>query len=108
MLLKPQPDTNTPTTGVDSAVPTPPSANLPAASMVVVGPLVVAAPPPSAPVNRAHYDLRNTFTGAASVESASGEAFQVGKAHTAVEPGMAAATRPLVRPCPGRIRHFKI
>ncbi|XP_045707154.1 alpha-2-HS-glycoprotein [Phyllostomus hastatus] len=107
MLLQPQSETNTPTTGVATAMPIPPSANLPAAAMVV-GPLVVAAPPPSAPVNRAHYDLRNTFGGVASVESASGEAFQVGKAHTAVEPGMAAATRPLVRPCPGRIRHFKI
>ncbi|KAM5332910.1 alpha-2-HS-glycoprotein [Glossophaga mutica] len=106
VLPQPQPDTNTPTPGVASAVPPPPPANLPAAAMVA-GPLVVAAPPPAAPVNRAHYDLRHTF-GVASVESASGEAFQVGKAHTAVQPGVAAATGPLVRPCPGRIRHFKI
>ncbi|XP_024416620.1 alpha-2-HS-glycoprotein isoform X2 [Desmodus rotundus] len=106
-LPQPQPDTYTLTPGVASAVPATLPANLPAAAMVV-GPLVVAVPPPPAPVNRAHYDLRHTFTGVASVESASGEAFQVGKVHTVVQPDVAAATRPLVRPCPGRIRHFKI
>ncbi|XP_036883453.1 alpha-2-HS-glycoprotein [Sturnira hondurensis] len=107
VLLQPQPDTNTPTSGVASAVPPPPPANLLAGGKVV-RPLLVAAPPPSVPVNQAHHDLRHTFPGVASVESASGEAFQVGKAHTAVQPGVPAATGPLVRPCPGRIRHFKI
>lgn len=107
VVLQPQPDTNTPTSGAASAAPPPPPANLPAGAKVV-GPLVVAAPPLSASVNRAHHDLRHTFPGVASVESASGEAFQVGKSPKVVQPGVDAATGPLVRPCPGRIRHFKV
>ncbi|XP_036099398.1 alpha-2-HS-glycoprotein [Molossus molossus] len=102
VLPQPQPDTNAPTPVGASVVPAPPPAPM------VVGPLVVAAPQPVLPVHRAHYDLRHTFTGAASVESASGEAFQVGKAPKVVQPGVVAAVSPVAPPCPGRIRHFKI
>ncbi|XP_054441058.1 alpha-2-HS-glycoprotein [Pteronotus mesoamericanus] len=107
VLPQPQPDTNSPTPGDALAAPPPPPADQPAAG-VAVGPLAGVAPPPAALVNRAHYDLRHTFGNVASVESASGEAVQVGKAPTAVQPDAAAAIKPLVRPCPGRIRHFKI
>ncbi|XP_023381208.1 alpha-2-HS-glycoprotein isoform X2 [Pteropus vampyrus] len=108
VLPQPQPEgTNSPTPAETSAKPLSPPANLPAAT-VVVGPLVAAAPPPSLPVHRAHYDLRHAFAGVASVESASGEAFLVEKAPTVVQPGVAVAAGPVVRPCPGRIRHFKI
>ncbi|KAM8770340.1 alpha-2-HS-glycoprotein [Rhynchonycteris naso] len=104
---QPQPDnTNAPNPVVASAVPAPPANPPPAA--VVVGPLVVGAPPPSPPVHRTHYDLRHSFTGVASVESASGEAFQVGKSPVVVQPSLAAAAGPVIRPCPGRVRHFKI
>ncbi|XP_023606250.1 alpha-2-HS-glycoprotein [Myotis lucifugus] len=92
---QPQPD--------NSPVATPP-ANLPEAP-VGSGPLLVAAPPLPVPVHRAHYDLRHTFSGAASVESASGE---VGKAPNVAQPSVAVAPGPVVQPCPGRIRHFKI
>ncbi|ELK37406.1 Alpha-2-HS-glycoprotein [Myotis davidii] len=94
-LTQPQPD--------NSPVATPP-ANLPEAP-AVLGPLLVAAPPLPVPVNRAHYDLRHTFTGGASVESASGE---VGKAPKVAQPSVAVAAGPVVHSCPGRIRHFKI
>ncbi|XP_024898125.1 alpha-2-HS-glycoprotein isoform X2 [Pteropus alecto] len=108
VLPQPQPEgTNSPTPAETPAKPLSPPANLPAAT-VVVGPLVAAAPPPSLPVHRAHYDLRHAFGGVASVESASGEAFLVEKAPTVVQPGVAVAAGPVVRPCPGRIRHFKI
>lgn len=92
--------TNVPSPMVASAAPASPPA-----AVVMVGPVVVAAPPP---VHRAHYDLRHAFTGVASVESASGEAFHVGKAPVVAQPGVAVAAGPVVRPCPGRIRHFKI
>ncbi|XP_019524642.1 PREDICTED: alpha-2-HS-glycoprotein [Hipposideros armiger] len=105
VLPQPQPDgINIPSSMVSSATPeSPPDA-------VVVGPLVVAAPQR---VHQAHYDLRHAFMGVASVESASGEAFHVakapvGKAPTVGQPGVAVAAGPVVRPCPGRIRHFKI
>lgn len=95
MLPQPQPD--------NSSVATPP-ANLPEAP-VVSGPLLVAAPPLPVPAHRAHYDLRHTFMGVTSVESASGE---VGKAPNVAQPSVAVAAGPVVHPCPGRIRHFKI
>nr|XP_006201049.1 alpha-2-HS-glycoprotein [Vicugna pacos] len=62
------------------------------------------------PLNRAHYDLRHAFAGVASVESSSGEAFHVGKTPKGVLPGTPAAggPGPVIRPCPGRIRYFKI
>lgn len=91
----------------DSAVPTPPAVDPPAAALVV-GPVVVAAPQAPLPGHRAHYDLRHAFVGVASVESASGEAFHVGKVPHVAQPSVPAAAGPVVRPCPGRIRHFKI
>ncbi|XP_036208054.1 alpha-2-HS-glycoprotein [Myotis myotis] len=93
--IQPQPD--------NSPVATPP-AKLPEAP-VVLGPLLLAAPPLPVPVHRAHYDLRHTFSGGASVESASGE---VGKAPNVAQPSVAVAAGPVVHLCPGRIRHFKI
>uniref|UniRef100_I3MDL1 Alpha-2-HS-glycoprotein n=1 Tax=Ictidomys tridecemlineatus TaxID=43179 RepID=I3MDL1_ICTTR len=97
---QPQPDANVanPDAVVEQATP----ASLPAASQVV-GPMVVS-PPRGPPSHRVHYDLRYAFSGVASVESASGEAFHPGK----TQPGVAGAADPMVRPCPGRIRHFKI
>lgn len=84
-------------------------AGQPAASLVV-GPRAVAAPPMPPPVYPAHYDLRHAFSGVASVESASGEAFHVGKTPKVAQPSIPAPEGPVpvVRPCPGRIRHFKI
>lgn len=99
VLPQPQPDS--------TPVASPSLANLPGAP-VVLGPLLVAAPPLPVPVHRAHYDLRHTFTGPVSVESASGETFRVGNAPNVAQPSVPAATSPVVRPCPGRIRHFKI
>ncbi|XP_045859356.1 alpha-2-HS-glycoprotein [Meles meles] len=91
----------------DPAVPAPSPANL-LGDPMVVGPVVVALPEAPLPGHRAHYDLRHAFAGVASVESASGEAFHVGKAPKVVQPSIAVAAGPLVRPCPGRIRYFKI
>ena len=91
----------------DPAVPAPSPADLPPAALVV-GPMVVAVPEAPLPGHRAHYDLRHAFTGVASVESASGEAFHVGKTPTVGQPSIAVAAGPVVRPCPGRIRYFKV
>lgn len=103
---QPQADnTNAPTPAAASAGPMSPPADLPAAS---AAPLVEAVPQPALPVNRAYHDLRHTFTGAASVESASGEMFYVGKPPKLVQPSMAVSSVPALRPCPGRVRHFKI
>uniref|UniRef100_A0A8C3XDR8 Alpha-2-HS-glycoprotein n=1 Tax=Catagonus wagneri TaxID=51154 RepID=A0A8C3XDR8_9CETA len=111
VVPQPQPagDEASATPAADAAAPPPPPADLPAASLVV-GPMVVAVPPGIPPVHRSHYDLRHTFSGVASVESSSGEAFHVGKTPKVAQPGIPAAdgTVPVVRPCPGRIRHFKI
>lgn len=97
----PQPQTD----GTNVPMVASPGPETPPAAAVMVGPQVVAAP---LPVHRAHYDLRHAFTGVASVESASGEAFHVGKAPGVGQPGVAVPAGPVVRPCPGRIRHFKI
>lgn len=91
----------------DPAVPATSPAVLPAAALVV-GPVVVAVPEAPLPGHRAHYDLRHAFTGMASVESASGEALHVEKAPKVMQPTIAVAAGPVVRPCPGRIRYFKI
>lgn len=91
----------------NSPVASPSPANLPAAP-AVLGPLLMAAPPLPLQANRAHHDLRHFLMGTASVESASGEVFQTGKAATVVQPSVAAAAGPVVPPCPGRIRHFKV
>uniref|UniRef100_A0A8C7BL63 Alpha-2-HS-glycoprotein n=1 Tax=Neovison vison TaxID=452646 RepID=A0A8C7BL63_NEOVI len=91
----------------DPAVPAPSPANL-LADPLLVGPVVVALPEAPLPGHRAHYDLRHAFAGVASVESASGEAFHVGKAPKVVQPNVAVAAGPLVHPCPGRIRYFKV
>lgn len=100
VLPQPQPDgTNVPSSvGASAAPESPPAA-------VMAGPLVVSAPQPK---YQAHHDLRHTFTGVASVESASGEPFHMGKAPMLGQPGVAVAAGPVVRPCPGRIRHFKV
>ncbi|XP_058919753.1 alpha-2-HS-glycoprotein [Kogia breviceps] len=110
VLPQPQPD------GAEAGIlpPAPGSAGpalspgvLPAASLVV-GPRAVAAPP--IPVSPAHYDLRHAFSGMASVESSSGEAFHVGKTPKVAQPSIPATEGPVpvVRPCPGRIRYFKV
>ncbi|XP_044526843.1 alpha-2-HS-glycoprotein [Gracilinanus agilis] len=53
-----------------------------------------------------HHDLRHSFVGVASLESASGErGAPVGPAPAVPGPGPAAPAIPL---CPGRIRHFKV
>ncbi|XP_057595583.1 alpha-2-HS-glycoprotein [Hippopotamus amphibius kiboko] len=110
VLPQPQPDgaaADAPKPAPDAAVPTPPPADLPTASLVV-GPGVVAAPPIPPPLHRAHYDLRHTFSGVASVESASGEAFHVGKTPKVAQPSISATEGPVVRRCPGKIRYFKV
>ncbi|XP_047731692.1 alpha-2-HS-glycoprotein isoform X2 [Prionailurus viverrinus] len=107
VLPQPQPDGTEASPVADSAVPAPPPADPPAAALVV-GPVVVAAPQAPLPGHRAHYDLRHAFMGVASVESASGEAVHVGKVPNVAQPSVPVAAGPVVRPCPGRIRHFKI
>ncbi|XP_075411734.1 alpha-2-HS-glycoprotein [Tenrec ecaudatus] len=104
---QPQPDgahPSPPIAAVDPAVPSPEAAAPadPPAAALVGGPLVVAAPQVP-PVNRAHYDLRQAFSGVGSVESGSGEAFR--KQPVVLGPGPAV---PSALPCPGRIRHFKV
>ncbi|KAB0359885.1 hypothetical protein FD754_004041 [Muntiacus muntjak] len=104
VIPQPQPDgaeAGAPSAVPDAAAPAPSAAGPPVAS-VVAGPSVVAVP---LPLHRAHYDLRHTFSGVASVESASGEAFRVGKTPTGGQPGIPGSP---VRLCPGRIRYFKI
>ncbi|XP_045667214.1 alpha-2-HS-glycoprotein isoform X1 [Ursus americanus] len=93
--------------GADPAVPVPSQPDVPVASLVV-GPMVVTVPKALLPGHRTHYDLRHAFTGAASVESASGEAVHVEKGPTVVQPGIAVVPDPVLRPCPGRIRYFKV
>lgn len=100
VVIHPKPDganAATPETVLEQATAASAPDGQPAASLVV-GPMVVSAPkgPPS---HRVHYDLRHAFSGVASVESASGEAFH---------PHVADAAGPVARPCPGRIRYFKI
>ncbi|CAK7298561.1 alpha-2-HS-glycoprotein [Vulpes vulpes] len=111
LIPQPQPDGTEavgPTVVADPGVTVPEaSPDLPAAALVV-GPVVVAIPEAPLPEHRAHYDLRHAFMGVASVESASGEAFHVGKVPKVVQPDVAVAAGPVVHPCPGRIRHFKI
>ncbi|CAI9175498.1 unnamed protein product [Rangifer tarandus platyrhynchus] len=104
VIPQPQPDgaeAVAPSAVPDAAAPAPSAAGPPVAS-VVAGPSVVAVP---LPLHRAHYDLRHTFSGVASVESASGEAFRVGKTPVGGQPGVPGGP---VRLCPGRIRYFKI
>ncbi|XP_029796618.1 alpha-2-HS-glycoprotein [Suricata suricatta] len=96
-----------PTSVADSALPPPPQADPPVAALVV-GPVVATAPQASLPGHRAHYDLRHAFMGVASVESASGEASHMGKVPNVAQPSIVVAAGPMARPCPGRIRHFKI
>ncbi|CAO2631391.1 Ahsg [Lemmus lemmus] len=98
--LQPQPasvDVAGPAPAVDQAAPSAPPANPPAS-------LLVAAPP-SPPVHRTHHDLRHAFSPVASVESASGEVVSLPKV---VQSGPAGAADPAVRPCPGRVRYFRI
>ncbi|XP_002914863.3 alpha-2-HS-glycoprotein [Ailuropoda melanoleuca] len=91
----------------DPAVPVPSQADVPVASLVV-GPVVAAVPEAPLPGHRTHYDLRRAFTGVVSEESASGEAVHVEKGPTVVQPGIAVVPDPALRPCPGRIRYFKV
>nr|XP_008505087.1 PREDICTED: alpha-2-HS-glycoprotein [Equus przewalskii] len=110
VVLLPQPDgpdVGVPGPVADAVTPAPSPADLPVASLVV-GPVVVAASQLPPPVHRAHYDLRHAFAGVGSGESASGEAFHVEKPPKVAHPNTAAAAGPVVRPCPGRIRYFKI
>ncbi|XP_004473767.1 alpha-2-HS-glycoprotein [Dasypus novemcinctus] len=72
------------------------------------GPVLVAAPPGPPVAHPVHYDLRHSFPGVASVESASGEVFSPVKPAVVVKPGGPSLAAAAVRPCPGRIRHFKI
>ncbi|XP_048202953.1 alpha-2-HS-glycoprotein isoform X2 [Perognathus longimembris pacificus] len=106
---QPQPDgastANAPS--VDQTQPAPTPAGPPPASLVV-GPMVMSVPQSSPVDHRTHYDLRDAFSSVASVESASGEAFNSGKAPKVTQPGAAVVSGPVVRPCPGRVRHFKI
>ncbi|XP_012497162.1 PREDICTED: alpha-2-HS-glycoprotein [Propithecus coquereli] len=91
---------------VDPPASVSPPASPPAASLVV-GPMVVATHR-RPPLHRAHYDLRHAFSGVASVESASGEMFHWGKSPPVAQPGVAGPAGPVVPPCPGRIRYFKV
>ncbi|XP_062970981.1 alpha-2-HS-glycoprotein isoform X2 [Cynocephalus volans] len=110
VVPQPQPD------GSNAAVPTPvvnpatsaPSPAGPPAASLVVGPVVVAATPPGPQLHWAHYNLRHAFKDVGSMESASGEAFHPGKTPIVARPGVAVASGPMVRLCPGRIRHFKV
>ncbi|XP_012927673.1 alpha-2-HS-glycoprotein isoform X2 [Heterocephalus glaber] len=106
VALQPQPDAANPASpppALDQAAPVPSAAGL-AAAALVVGPKVVEVPL-GPPRHQAHYDLRHAFTGVASVESASGEAFNPPKG---AQPGIAGGAGLVPPPCPGRIRHFKI
>ncbi|XP_006884228.1 PREDICTED: alpha-2-HS-glycoprotein [Elephantulus edwardii] len=106
VLPQPPPEGATPPVAVDVALPAPAVPDPPVSALVAAGPKVV-------PVHQTHYDLRHAFTGAVSVESTSGEAFHSVKP-PAVGPGLVVQAGPVegpgpvVRPCPGRIRHFKI
>ncbi|XP_037380437.1 alpha-2-HS-glycoprotein [Talpa occidentalis] len=91
-----------PTPVADAAAPAPSPANPAPAALVVAAKVAAPVGPPVSPV---HHDLRHSFPSVASVESASGESFSVKKQP---KPGTAVAAGPLVRPCPGRIRHFKV
>lgn len=98
--LQPQPasvDAAGPAPAVDQAAPPAPPAIPPASLMVAV--------PPGPPAHRTHHDLRHAFSPVASVESASGEVVSLPKV---VQSGPADAAGPAVRPCPGRVRHFRI
>ena len=100
VIPQPQPEgaeAGAPSAVPDAAVPAPSAAGLPVGS-VVAGPSVVAV---ALPLHRAHYDLRHTFSGVASVESASGEA----KTPIVGQPSVPGGP---VHLCPGRIRYFKI
>lgn len=110
MLPQPQPegpDAVAVDPRADPAVPVPSQADVPVASLVV-GPVVAAVPEAPLPGHRTHYDLRRAFTGVVSEESASGEAVHVEKGPTVVQPGIAVVPDPALRPCPGRIRYFKV
>ncbi|XP_011808748.1 PREDICTED: alpha-2-HS-glycoprotein isoform X1 [Colobus angolensis palliatus] len=110
---QPQPE------GANEAVPTPMvDADAPVSSPVgAPGPLpsgspiytgVLAAAPPVLPLHRAHYDLRHIFMGVVSLGSPSGEALHPQKIRSVVQPSVGAAAGPVVPPCPGRVRHFKV
>ncbi|XP_042525490.1 alpha-2-HS-glycoprotein isoform X1 [Dipodomys spectabilis] len=105
VVPQPQPDgaitVNPPS--ADQSPPAPTPAGPPVASLVV-GPMVMEVPQGPA-VGGTHHDLRHTFSGVVSVESASGEAFNSEKAPQVTQLG---AAGPVVRHCPGRVRHFKI
>ncbi|KAK2505215.1 hypothetical protein MC885_011139 [Smutsia gigantea] len=105
VVLQPQPDgtdAEATTSVVGAALPVPPAA------AQVVGPLLVRDVPVALPVHQTHYDLRIGFAGVASVESASGEAFHVEKIPNEAQPAVVFAPGPVLRPCPGRIRHFRV
>ncbi|XP_076973947.1 alpha-2-HS-glycoprotein [Tamandua tetradactyla] len=88
---------------VEPTVPEFPPADVPAVALVLE-PVVVVTAPQLPAVHQAHHDLRHTFVGVASGESASGEV----KLVMEVKPGAPLPGSPVVRQCPGRIRHFKV
>ncbi|XP_075811983.1 alpha-2-HS-glycoprotein [Microtus pennsylvanicus] len=101
-VFQKQPQPASPAPAVDQAAPPAPPDNAPASLVVAV--------PPGPPVHRTHHDrthhdLRHAFSPVASVESASGEVVNLPKV---VHSGPAGAADPAVRPCPGRVRHFRI
>ncbi|XP_032027742.1 alpha-2-HS-glycoprotein isoform X3 [Hylobates moloch] len=110
---QPQPE------GADEAVPTPvvdPDA-CPSPPLGAPGPPpaglppytnLLAAAPQARPSHQAHYDLRHMFMGVVRLGSPLGEALHPQKTHPVVQPSVGAAAGPVVPPCPGRIRHFKV
>ncbi|XP_012791660.2 alpha-2-HS-glycoprotein [Sorex araneus] len=97
---QPQVDAGASNPVVDAAPPAPSPAD-PAPAAMVVGPVVMSVPP-GPPLHRAHYDLRHSFSGFTSVESASGETF------TRMKKPKPAVAGPMARPCPGKIRYFNV
>ncbi|MCQ7796733.1 cystatin domain-containing protein [Salmonella enterica] len=89
-----------PNPAMDSSPPVPSPAD-PAPAAVVVDAMTQSVPS-ELPVHRAHYDLRYAFSGFTSAESASGETF------TRMKKPKPAAAGPVIRPCPGRVRYFKV
>lgn len=107
VALQPQPDAPTlasPTPAADQAA-SPPLVPSFSGAAIVVPPMMVSLPPP---VHRKHYDLRHSFAGMDSVESASGEAFKPKEKPAVTEPVISGSAVPVPARCPGRIRHFKI
>ncbi|XP_025232040.1 alpha-2-HS-glycoprotein isoform X4 [Theropithecus gelada] len=119
-LLAKKPATSQPQPeGANEAVPTPVvDADAPASyPLGASGPLPTGSPidthllvaaPPVVPMHLSHYDLRHLFMGVVLLGSRSGEALHPRKTRSVVQPSVGAAAGPVVPPCPGRVRHFKV